>query len=175
MKQKGFTLIELLVVIAVIGVLASVVLASLSDARKKAINNTIRQQVNAIRSQAQLYINAVGGYGTSSTDGLCSTAIASSSMFNPSMGNGADSTAQLLKKIGSLAGDPSLNQLTKTLCYVQPDSYAVAVALTNSEGIYCIDSRNTTKFYPGATGSLDLYAVRDSTSLIFPQPFICKP
>lgn len=58
MKQntnRGFTLIELLVVIAIIGVLSSVVLASLNSARNKAGDTAVKANMNGIRSQAELF------------------------------------------------------------------------------------------------------------------------
>ena len=52
--NRGFTLIELLVVIAIIGILSSVVLASLNTARGKGANAAIKANLNNMRAQAEL-------------------------------------------------------------------------------------------------------------------------
>ena len=45
--KKGFTLIELLVVIAIIGILSSVVLASLNTARNKGSNAAVQSALSS--------------------------------------------------------------------------------------------------------------------------------
>ena len=74
-KNRGFTLIELLVVIAIIGILSSVVLASLNTARDKGRDAAIKSSMQTIRVQAELYYDqqTPPGYGNAQVN-VCTTA-----------------------------------------------------------------------------------------------------
>jgi len=61
-KSSGFTLIELLVVVSIIGVLASVVLASLNSARAKGKDAAIKEQILQYRTLLELNKSETGSY-----------------------------------------------------------------------------------------------------------------
>ena len=73
--EKGFTLIELLVVISIIGLLSSVVLASLRTARTRAADAVIKSQLSMMRTSGQL------SYETSNYDTLCDPTSSSGLQF----------------------------------------------------------------------------------------------
>ena len=54
MNKKGFTLIELLVVIAIIGILSSIAIVYLSDARNKANDAKVKSNVTTAATQVEL-------------------------------------------------------------------------------------------------------------------------
>lgn len=78
MHRRGFTLIELLVVIAIIGVLSSVVLASLNTARAKARDAQRRSEMVELRTAIEAYYADKGVYPVASgwhgvSPGSCGT------------------------------------------------------------------------------------------------------
>ena len=60
--SKGFTLIELLVVISIIGLLSSVVLASVNDARAKARDAKRRSDLRQLVNAVELYYSKYNVY-----------------------------------------------------------------------------------------------------------------
>lgn len=67
MYKKGFTLIELLVVVAIIGVLASIVLSSLSEAREQSRMARRIATLNQIENALEIYYLDNGRYPIASS------------------------------------------------------------------------------------------------------------
>jgi type II secretion system protein G len=75
-SQKGFTLIELLVVVAIIGMLASIVLASLNTARQKGRDARRIADIKEIQTALELYYSDHNAYPVQTTQATAATALA---------------------------------------------------------------------------------------------------
>ena len=96
--KRGFTLIELLVVIAVLGVLSSIILASLNSARGRGNDTAIKSELAQIRTQAELYATINGDYATASIGGAAGSCKNASTLFiDPTI-------AQILSSVNKKAG-----------------------------------------------------------------------
>jgi type IV pilus assembly protein PilA len=141
-NQKGFTLIELLVVIAIIGILSSVVLASLNTARAKGGDAAIKSQLAAIRPQAEIVYDNNGNYGTSlaiATDTSC-TGAAATTLF------GTTTVAQQVTGAYNASGHVA--------CVSTGSAWAIAASLkSDNTQAWCVDSTGASKAKTGLTAN----------------------
>jgi prepilin-type N-terminal cleavage/methylation domain-containing protein len=147
---KGFTLIELLVVVAIIGVLATVVLASLNSSRTKGSDAAIKANLANIRVQAAYLYDLWGNYAVDATPtyfALAQCANTADTLFsNPTI------WGQISAAYTAGAG------VASTMCYSASGAWAVAVQLKTG-GIaadaipdsWCVDSTGASKSYTWAT------------------------
>lgn len=68
-KQKGFTLIELLVVIAIIGLLSTLAVVALNNAREKSRDAKRISDIKQVQTALELYYNDENGYPAGVTSG----------------------------------------------------------------------------------------------------------
>ena len=115
MKPRGFTLIELLVVIAIIGLLSSVVLASLNTARSKARDASRESALTELRTAIETYATDHNGqYPLGGNTGTWSSQCAAWGGF---AGN-AVITGLVPNYIGGMPADPSMNAGANQDCII---------------------------------------------------------
>ena len=149
--SRGFTLIELLVVIAIIGILTSVVLASLNSARTKGGDAGVKDNLSSVRTQVEVYYNDNNTYGTALT--------ATSGSCVPGTGVFTDASVKAaVAQAVSNGGGAGWCAVTAT-----PAAYAVAVplktqAVTGSTSFWCVDSTGVATTTTKATGTSPISA-----------------
>jgi prepilin-type N-terminal cleavage/methylation domain-containing protein len=123
--KKGFTLIELLVVIAIIGILSSVVLASLNSARGKSQVAKMKSELGSARNQAAIFAADGTGY-----NGLC----------------GSNEMVAILAGL-SAAGDEDCEDPGSTF------KVWVKTTLNGPTEVWCTDESGFLGKIPGSNGS----------------------
>jgi len=131
--KKGFTLIELLVVIAIIGVLAAIVMVSMSGATDKAKDARIKGDLSQMRNVAEL-INF------DESDGY--TKICTSSGSGPGLGSGTTNYDTQMNVIQTDIDDQQSQTSygASTTCKAETSSYCIYASLLGTTNVFCVDS-----------------------------------
>ncbi len=138
-SKKGFTIIELLVVIAIIGILASVVLVAVNNARDKGTNAGIKSNLSSMKSQASLFYE---NFQMSYDDGFSSVCTSNESATPPGI-------AHMV-----LAAD-TLDATAVVECNDDAASWAAAAGLVgeDSGSYFCVDSTGFSGELVGTVGA----------------------
>ncbi|KND49163.1 MAG: hypothetical protein AB203_02080 [Parcubacteria bacterium C7867-008] len=140
--RRGFTLIELLVVIAIIGILSSVVLASLNTARNKGADASVKSNLGEARAQAELFYDANGNkylVAAGATTDVCAPTGLVGGVKGIATSVTAAAAATGATYTGTLA-NPSTATVAACHALADGSAWAASAPLKATTGYYCVDS-----------------------------------
>jgi prepilin-type N-terminal cleavage/methylation domain-containing protein len=150
-SSQGFTLIELLVVIAIIGILSSVVLASLNAARNKGADAAVKSNLANTRAQAEIIFDTKSCYSSDTATPCSGTAVVASPVTVtacPALGGGTS---------GTIFANPTINSQINTAKNASGGLYACETNATQTKWAaavqlksdltkaWCVDSTGVSK------------------------------
>ncbi|KND49166.1 MAG: putative Type IV pilus pilin [Parcubacteria bacterium C7867-008] len=151
---RGFTLIELLVVIAIIGVLSSIVLSSLNQARNKGNDAAVKSNLDNARAQAQLFYDTNGNRFVVTPGTATDVCAATASVGSPAVSGVFSFVAAAARAAGygtvnntiTVTGGAAV--VTCHACYTGQAStdcttegrWAAEAPLKTTGQVYCVDS-----------------------------------
>lgn len=154
--NKGFTLIELLVVIAIIGLLSTIVVASLSTVRKKARDTKRVADIKSLQLAMEMYFDSNRQYPTtlaaltaSYIPSLPKDPISNANYFYAGTGTSAATCASY--HLGALLEDP-----TNVALLSDTDQAAGAVAVCTGGGTQFTGLSTDCALTAGVQGSTEL-------------------
>lgn len=138
--MRGFSLIEILMVVTIIGILSVVVVTSISTARNRSIDASVKENLHTVRNQAELFYANAGRYGTQVA--VQGSAIDEAPAYNAS-------GAHFL--ISDRPANSALRQALQDsddgffAIGVNGQTWSAAVSLKTVEGYWCVDANGEGK------------------------------
>ena len=132
-KQKGFTLIELLVVIAIIGLLSTLAVVALNNARAKARDARRVSDIKQVQTALELYYNDQNAYPA--TLAACTTGLGTTNCVNLSQAaTGWGGTTNGTVYMGKVPSNPGPNGAAYVYTGVTGDTYTITFTLEGPVG-----------------------------------------
>lgn len=158
-NKKGFTLLELLVVIAIIGVLSSVVMVSLSNAKSKARKAAFLSGLDQFTKLMQMEYEAYGSYVGLDSGGWVPSSPTTNTcdvQYGPSSSKTSQHKTQaynLCNQIVNNSGEPNY----PFIIGAQTNSYSVSGWNGGDNLYYCMGTIGKTMGIPWVTGGVGVY------------------